>query len=416
MGRNSRESSPIEFPELAGLGLTARNVEGDGNCLFRALSDQLYGHQDMHKRIRAKVLSHMEENPDDYKPFHDMETEGGARRNQMRSTRGKGATKLPSSAELDDSWTTYLRKLKEPGTWAGQLEVNAFTKAYHMDVKIHLDGTTHANHNYTKASDDPKAAPREIMHLAYCLSRHFVATEGWKNMHYQSVRNIAGPHTGPAKSVAFGELSYEERMDRYNSGCASSTSDESSGNTSPSPALPTAATTPDCDPGLAFMQGWDDESEDEKDKKPVAKKAPASKVDDLQGFPPLGSKAGKSTPAPRQDSGLLDLFSDDEEGPVAKHPLEKTSVEKKVEDKERQGEEKSAEGKGVARKAVRKPSPSPSPTSGGKRRHDDGLSFLDSDSESSNEEEWGLGTIDHGSKRIKLRRNENFPNLVWEKN
>ncbi|PVH83529.1 OTU-domain-containing protein [Cadophora sp. DSE1049] len=417
MGVTMREVSPIEFPELAGVGLGAKNVEGDGNCLFRALSDQLYGHQHMHKQIRAKVFAYLKENPKDFKPFHNVETEGGVRRNEMRSTRGKGATKLPSSAELDESWRMYLRKLRKPGTWAGQLEVNAFTKAYHMDVKIHLDGTTHAHHNYTKATDDLKAAPRRRIHLAY------------KNMHYQSVRNMNGPHTGPAKTVAFGELSYKERMDRYKYGCQK-----------PSPALPTLPTTPEnsCDPGLAFMQGWDEESEDEKEKKSVAEKGPAVKVDDFQEFPALGSTAKKSTPAPYQNPELLALFSDDPESeeqkrlvfkkPVEKkevvveeeekEPAVKKSVEKnrpveKKEEEKKEGEEKPAEKKGVARQVVRKPSPSPSPTSSRKRSHE-GLSFLDSDSESSDEEEWGLGTVNHGIKRVKLRKNEAFPNLVWK--
>lgn len=40
---------------LKPLGLKIKDVLGDGNCLFRALSDQLYGHEERHERIRQKM-------------------------------------------------------------------------------------------------------------------------------------------------------------------------------------------------------------------------------------------------------------------------------------------------------------------------------------------------------------------------
>ncbi|KAK0112743.1 hypothetical protein ONS95_014478 [Cadophora gregata] len=368
MGRTMREASPIEFPELAEWGLKARNVEGDGNCLFRALSDQLYGHQDMHKRIRAKVIRYMEENREDYKPFHNVDAERGARRNELRSTRKKGSTTMPSPAELEESWLNYLEDLRQLGTWASQLEVRAFAKTYDMDVKIHLDGTTHGHHDCFQADDDPKAKPRRRLHLAF------------KNQHYQSVRNIQGPHTGPAKTLPFGDLTYRERLERYESDETSS-SEDNSANPGTSTTLPTPPRTPGIAHNpLAFMEGWSD-SEDETEKKPVAK------------GPALNAAAAKrSTPPPCQNPELQALFSDsepeEEKISVVKKPVKK---EKKEEKEEKEDRKRSA-------------SPSPSPTPSRKRRHS-GLSFLGSDSESSDEETWGGGIISaaNKSKRTKLR-------------
>ena len=44
------------------MGLKIVEMGGDGNCLFRALSDQLYGHQNEHKDLRAKAIKHIKAN------------------------------------------------------------------------------------------------------------------------------------------------------------------------------------------------------------------------------------------------------------------------------------------------------------------------------------------------------------------
>ena len=123
------------------------------------------GNQKGHVNIRERVFRYMARNKKEFKDFFDVETAGGARRNTMRSTRGKGSAKLPSQEERDKSWRQYIWKMRELGTWASQLEIKAFVKVYQMDVRIHLDGTTHGHHDCIKASDD--SAPREILHLAY---------------------------------------------------------------------------------------------------------------------------------------------------------------------------------------------------------------------------------------------------------
>lgn len=50
-------------------GMTLRRIEGDGNCLFRAFSDQIHGDQSLHKELRKKVTEFMKEQRDDFEPF-----------------------------------------------------------------------------------------------------------------------------------------------------------------------------------------------------------------------------------------------------------------------------------------------------------------------------------------------------------
>ena len=46
------EQSGLHGRRLGSLGLSSLEMEGDGNCQFRALADQLFGHQKHHALTR----------------------------------------------------------------------------------------------------------------------------------------------------------------------------------------------------------------------------------------------------------------------------------------------------------------------------------------------------------------------------
>jgi len=48
--------------EITRLGVGLRDVQGDGNCLFRALADQLWGVQKRHVEVRKLVCDYLETN------------------------------------------------------------------------------------------------------------------------------------------------------------------------------------------------------------------------------------------------------------------------------------------------------------------------------------------------------------------
>ena len=41
----------------------------DGNCLFRAIADQVSGDDGNHESLRSQTVTHMKSNPDDFSPF-----------------------------------------------------------------------------------------------------------------------------------------------------------------------------------------------------------------------------------------------------------------------------------------------------------------------------------------------------------
>ena len=46
-----------------------KDVAGDGNCLFRAVSDQIEGTPEKYDSIRQRCVTFIEQNPDDFAPF-----------------------------------------------------------------------------------------------------------------------------------------------------------------------------------------------------------------------------------------------------------------------------------------------------------------------------------------------------------
>ena len=59
--------------QLRALGLYAADTLGDGNCLFRALSDQLHGTPSYHLRLRQEICDWIAAHKSRYEPFVEDE-------------------------------------------------------------------------------------------------------------------------------------------------------------------------------------------------------------------------------------------------------------------------------------------------------------------------------------------------------
>jgi hypothetical protein len=167
-----------------------------GNCLFNALSDQIYGHQDEHANIRARVITHMREQADYYKQFIDVHPGGGIRRNPKRKNAGAYSmpstnTAPPSSSEIDRVFESHLQSMARGGTWGDNMEITAFAAAFAYDVKIYQRDfafIVSPNPSHETPSEQPRdpTSARPTAHIAY---------HAWE--HYSSIRNLDGPHAGP---------------------------------------------------------------------------------------------------------------------------------------------------------------------------------------------------------------------------
>jgi len=186
--RKQRPSSP-EFPILDANALYAGQIRGDGNCLFNALSDQLYGDQEMNEVLRAATIEHMRVNADFYRQYMAVNS---VRRNPKRRTTAARPTRIDTTyyteEQLQEQFEEHVKKMGQPGEWADNMEVSAFASALNVHVRLWQADYTYlfSPRTYCMPGDDALSADtRKTLHIAY---------HSWE--HYSSVRNIAGPHTG----------------------------------------------------------------------------------------------------------------------------------------------------------------------------------------------------------------------------
>ncbi|NXH45519.1 OTUD3 protein, partial [Dicaeum eximium] len=151
------EPAPGDSGGLAGqlraLGLKLREVPGDGNCLFRALGDQLEGHSRNHLRHRQDTVQFMLSQRGDFEPF----------------------------VEDDVPFDKHVDNLAKPGTFAGNDAIVAFARNNQINVVIHQLNAPLWQIRGTDRSD-----AREL-HIAYRYGEH-----------YDSVRRISDNSEAPA--------------------------------------------------------------------------------------------------------------------------------------------------------------------------------------------------------------------------
>ena len=100
---------------LARNNLRVERVAGDGNCLFRAVADQVFGLQkshdeELHLLLREWTVSHMRQHADAFKPFCVPEAGGG--------------------------WEEYLARLASPMQWGDDPEVQALSELFCRQVQV----------------------------------------------------------------------------------------------------------------------------------------------------------------------------------------------------------------------------------------------------------------------------------------
>ncbi|XP_059189968.1 OTU domain-containing protein 3 [Centropristis striata] len=140
--------------QLQALGLKLREVPGDGNCLFRALGDQLEGHSRGHLRLRQETVQYMMSHRQDFEPF----------------------------VEDDVPFAQHLSNLSQPGTFAGNDAIVAFARSQQVKVVIHQLNTP-----LWEINGAEKQACREL-HIAYRYGDH-----------YDSVRRTGDNSESPAQ-------------------------------------------------------------------------------------------------------------------------------------------------------------------------------------------------------------------------
>ena len=122
--------------ELSQEDYVVKNIEGDGNCLFRSISDQLYGTEQYHKEIRQLCLKYI---LDEKVFFQDYVTE-----------------------DLLD----YVKRKSQDGTWGDDVEIEALSEIYGRPIEIY---STSAKPLRTFHEDNEREVePVRLAYVGFC--------------------------------------------------------------------------------------------------------------------------------------------------------------------------------------------------------------------------------------------------------
>ena len=131
-------------------GLEMVEQEGDGNCLFRAVSLQVYGHSDNHAEVRERCLDFMAQNEEHYSAFvATTEDEDG-----------------------DLTFQDYVARKRGNGVHGNNPEIQAISELYNRPVEV-----------YTADS----AQPMNIFHAEYKTSDPPIRLSYHDGNHYNAV-------------------------------------------------------------------------------------------------------------------------------------------------------------------------------------------------------------------------------------
>ncbi|KAL4872600.1 hypothetical protein BDV12DRAFT_134353 [Aspergillus spectabilis] len=188
--RRKIDTECLELACLTELGLYALPTEGDGNCLYYALSDQLYGDFNHADHIRTRLADHIFANREYFMNF--MAAAGGERRaprraaaeaarNSYCSSSSASPAPPPSVKDKERSFDSRVAETRKNGVWGGAEEIQAVCQSFKRNVNVY---TMYGIQNFrdVNASGDEE---RETIHIAFHDFHH-----------YSSVRHSDGPHTG----------------------------------------------------------------------------------------------------------------------------------------------------------------------------------------------------------------------------
>lgn len=111
MGADSNWESEAQVDaHYAQLGWRVTAIAGDGNCLFRAISDQLFGDQELHADVRRRLVDFIERERELFAPFLELEGESVA---------------------------AYCVRMRRDGEWGGNPELYAAAKCFRVHLVVH---------------------------------------------------------------------------------------------------------------------------------------------------------------------------------------------------------------------------------------------------------------------------------------
>ncbi|CAD7927074.1 unnamed protein product [Amoebophrya sp. A120] len=108
-----KKAYEIEQDRMAKFGLRINTMQADGACLFRSFAEQMFEDCDRHQEVRDRCVDFLSQNRPEFEPF---------------------------LAE-DEPYEVYLKQMRHPQTWGGDMEIQALSKLYEVNVAVFVPST-----------------------------------------------------------------------------------------------------------------------------------------------------------------------------------------------------------------------------------------------------------------------------------
>ena len=114
---HKKQKQKHQIPWLLDTNLKLFEIGDDGNCLFRAMSHQLYGTEEYHDIIRKRCCDYIQ-----------------LERNYFRMF----IANIKGTLNISD----YLKNMRKDRIWGGNLELMAFAELYRKTIHVYRSGPT----------------------------------------------------------------------------------------------------------------------------------------------------------------------------------------------------------------------------------------------------------------------------------
>lgn len=146
--RSLRERERIFASQLLSRGLRIVDIRADGNCLFRALAYAVWGDEELHVPLRAKVIDYLVQERDYFSQF------------------------------VAEDFARYVRRKSRDGTHGNHLELQAAAELFGKPIEVYSYGPTPATIIDSWGTPaDGSARPPEPVRLSFHRGSHYNAVE-----------------------------------------------------------------------------------------------------------------------------------------------------------------------------------------------------------------------------------------------
>jgi len=131
-------------------GFQIKKMSEDGNCLFRAIADQIYGDAEMHSTVRKMVMDYMVAERDHYSQF------------------------------VTEDFDEYIKRKRQDKCFGNHTEMQAMAEMYNRPIEVYSYGVE----------------PINIFHGVYATENFPIRLSYHRNNHYNSVIDPESPSVG----------------------------------------------------------------------------------------------------------------------------------------------------------------------------------------------------------------------------